>query len=188
MNNVNTENQLDVSKIPTVFSFRIYLIRSLWKIVYYLLFRFTPYFFYGWRRFLLRVFGAKIGNKVHIYPSVSIEIPWKLSVSDNSVIGPHVICYNVGGVSIGKNVIVSQYSHLCSASHDYTSSLFKTIFAPIDLGDGCWICADAFVGPGRTIGPGAVVGARSVVVRDVKARTIVAGNPAKYIKDRQIPS
>ncbi len=115
-------------------------------------------------------------------------MPWKLSVADNSVMGPNVICYNMGGISIGKNVVISQNTHLCSASHDYTSRTFMTTFDPIHIADNSWICADAFVAPGVTIGEGAVVGARSVVVHDVEAWSIVAGNPAKYIKKREILS
>ncbi|MHC5000337.1 MAG: WcaF family extracellular polysaccharide biosynthesis acetyltransferase [Planctomycetota bacterium] len=181
-----TEKSVDLTGGATVFPYQIYVVRSLWKFVYFVFFRLSPRLLYSWRRFLLRAFGAKIGKNVHIYPSVLIEMPWKLSMSDNSVMGPRVLCYNMGGLSIGKDVVISQNSHLCSATHDHTSSTFKTVFAPIHIGDGSWICADVFVAPGVTIGDGAVVGARSVVVHDVKAWTIVAGNPAKYMKDRQI--
>jgi putative colanic acid biosynthesis acetyltransferase WcaF len=183
-----TKKSIDLTGGSSVFPYQIYVVRSLWRIVYLLLFRLSPRLLYSWRRFLLRAFGAKIGKKVHVHPSVLIEMPWKLSISDNSVMGPRVLCYNMGGVSIGRDVVISQYSHLCSSSHDYTSSTFKTTFAPIHIDDYSWICADAFVAPGVTIGEGAVVGARSVVVDDVKAWTIVAGNPAKYIKNREILS
>ncbi|MHC4131436.1 MAG: LbetaH domain-containing protein [Planctomycetota bacterium] len=180
--------KIDLSKTSTPYSFKENVLRCLWYFIYLTLFRFSPRFFYGWRRILLRIFGAKIGTNVRIFPSVYIVMPWKLSVSDNSVIGPNVICWNVGGISIGKDVVVSQYSHLCSTSHDYTSSTFKQTFAPIKVGDYSWICADAFIVQGITIGEGAVVGARSVVVCDVEDWTIVAGNPAKYIKSREILS
>ncbi|MHC4264378.1 MAG: LbetaH domain-containing protein [Planctomycetota bacterium] len=180
--------KINLSKTSTPCSFKVNALRCLWHFIQLTLFRFSPRFFYCWRRILLRTFGAKIGKKVRIYPSVSIVMPWKLSVSDNSVIGPNVICNNMGGISIGKDVVVSQYSHLCSSSHDYTSSTFKLTFAPIQVCDYSWICADAFVVQGITIGKGAVVGARSVVVCDVEDWTIVAGNPAKYIKNREILS
>lgn len=182
------EKKVDLSKISSPYTFREKVLRCLWHIVYVLLFRFSPRLFYGWRRFLLRQFGAKIGRNVCIYPTVSIVMPWKLSVGDSSTIGPDVRCYNVGGISIGRNVVVSQNAHLCSSSHDYTSSTFVQTFCPIMIGDYSWICADAFVGPGVTVGEGAVVGARAVVVKDVEAWMIVAGNPAKYIKRREITS
>lgn len=115
-------------------------------------------------------------------------MPWKLRVGDNSVIGWNVTCYNVGGISIGRNAIVSQNSHLCSAGHDHTSSTFAQTFGAITIGDYSWVCADAFVGPGVNIGEGAVVAARGVVVKDVEAWMIVGGNPAKTIKKREIKS
>jgi len=183
-----TEKKVDLSKASSPYRFREIVLRCVWHFVYLSLFRFSPRLLYGWRRFLLRMFGAKIGRNVCIYPTVSIAMPWKLSVGDNSTIGPYVRCYDVGGISIGRNVVVSQYAHLCSSSHDYTSSTFAQTFCPVSIRDYAWVCADAFVGPGVTVGEGAVVGARAVVVKDVEAWMIVAGNPAKYIKRREITS
>lgn len=182
------EQIVDLSRVSSPYTIREKFLQCLWRIVYLLFFRCSPRLCYGWRRFLLRRFGANIGRRVCIYPTVSIVMPWKLSVGDNSVIGPYVRCYDVGGISIGRNVVVSQYSHLCSSSHDYTSSTFRQTFQPIQIGDGSWICADAFVGPGVTVGEGAVVGARAVAVSDIEPWTIAAGNPAKFIKKRQITS
>lgn len=185
---LNKEQKVDLNKASSPYTFREKVLRCLWHFVYLFLFRLSPRLLYGWRRFLLRQFGAKIGQNVCIYPTASIVMPWKLSVGDNSTIGPDVKCYNVGGISIGRHVVVSQYAYLCSSSHDYTSSTFAQTFSPISIKDYSWICADAFVGPGVTVGEGAVVGARAVVVKDVDAWMIVAGNPAKYIKKREIIS
>jgi len=95
-----------------------------------------------------------------------------------------VDCYCVAPIRIGAHATVSQYSYLCSASHDFEDPRMPLTTAPIVIGDQAWVCADVFVGPGLTIGPGAVVGARSSVYRDVAPWTVVGGNPARFIKKR----
>jgi putative colanic acid biosynthesis acetyltransferase WcaF len=116
---------------------------------------------------MLRLFGAKIGRSVHIYPSVRIAIPWNLTVKDEVGIGNGVILYSLGPIDIGSRATVSQFAHLCAGTHDYTRADMLLIKSPISVGDGAWICADAYVGPGITVGEFAVVGARAVVVKPV---------------------
>jgi putative colanic acid biosynthesis acetyltransferase WcaF len=111
-------------------------------------------------------------------------MPWKLEMGDYSCLGDYVICYNVGGICIGAHSTISQYSYLCSSSHDYKHTNMPQIFAPIIIEDQVWICADVFVGPGVTVGQGAVVGARASVFKDVEPWTVVGGHPAKFIKKR----
>jgi putative colanic acid biosynthesis acetyltransferase WcaF len=146
--------------------------------------RLSPRPFFGWRRFVLRCFGAKLGQQVHIYPSVRIYFPWHLEAGDWSAIGENALVYNLGPVTIGRKVTISHGAHLCAGSHDYRSPNLPLLKPPIAVGDMAWICADAFVGPGVTVGQGAVVGARAVVVKDVEPWTVVAGNPARFIKKR----
>jgi putative colanic acid biosynthesis acetyltransferase WcaF len=148
------------------------------------LFRFSPRIFFGWRRFLLRMFGARIGREVHIYNSAQIYFPWNLEVGDWSAIGEHAYIYNLGPIRIGKQVTVSQRAHLCAGTHDYTDPTLPLQKPPIVVGNQAWICADAFVGPGVTVGEGALVGARAVAVKDVEPWQVVAGNPARPIKRR----
>ena len=105
-------------------------------------------------------------------------------MGDYSCFGDSVICYNVGGVKIGSNSTVSQYSHLCSSSHDYTRANMPQTFGEVVIGDQVWVCADCFIAPGVNVGEGAVVGSRSAVFKDVEAWAVVGGNPAKYIKKR----
>ena len=107
-------------------------------------------------------------------------------MGDHSCLGHDVDCYCVAPVRIGANATVSQYSFLCTASHDYEDPHMGLITAPIRIGDGAWVAADAFVAPGVVVGEGAVIGARSTVYRDVDAWTVVAGNPARFIKSRQL--
>jgi putative colanic acid biosynthesis acetyltransferase WcaF len=148
------------------------------------LFRFSPRLLWGWRRFLLRLFGAKVGRNVHILPSVRVFIPWNLEIGDWSSVGFDALIYNLGPVRIGEKVTVSQRAHLCAGSHDFRDPAMPLTKPPIEIGDEAWICADAFVGPGVSVGKRAVVAARAVVVRNVGEGEIVGGNPAKGIGKR----
>lgn len=168
------------------FSLKNRLLRVWWNIIYILLFRYSPNFMYGWRSIILRVFGAEIGKGVHVYPQCKIWAPWNLVMDDYSCLGPFVDCYNQGKIQIGKKVVVSQKSYLCASTHNYNLSGFPLVCKPIAIDSEAWIAADAFVGPGVTIGDGAVIAARAVVVKDVEPWTIVGGNPAVFIKKRVI--
>ena len=132
----------------------------------------------------MRLFGAKIGRGVHPYPSCKIWLPGNLEMGDNSCIADAVDCYNVAPVTIGANSTVSQYSFLCTASHDYTDPMMPLVSAPIVVGDRVWITADVFIGPGVTIGDGAVVKARSSVYSDINPWVVAQGNPASEIGPR----
>ena len=178
--------RVDVSKFANPFSFRNKAGRVIWGWVWLLLFRPSPRLLFGWRRFLLRCFGAKIGKEVYVHPSVRIWAPWNLEMGDHSALGDSVDCYCMDRVVIGPHATVSQYSYLCAGSHDTSDPQMRLITAPIHIGASAWICADVFVGPGVTIGDGAVAGARAVVVKDVEPWTIVAGNPAKFVKKRTL--
>jgi len=150
------------------------------------LFRYSPRPLYGWRNLLLRGFGARLGRQVRIYPSVEIFLPSLLVIGDEVTIGARAQLYNLGLMTIGAQVTVSQGAHLCGGSHDDTDPSLPLIRAAITLEAGCWVCADAFVGPGVTVGAGSVVAARAVCVRDVPAWTVVAGSPARWIRQRRL--
>jgi putative colanic acid biosynthesis acetyltransferase WcaF len=151
-----------------------------------LFFRFSPRPCFGWRRFVLRCFGASIGENVNTYPSTRIYFPWNLTVGDWSALGEDVFIYNLGPVTLGEKVTVSHRAHLCAGTHDYTQPDLPLLKPPIEIKSQAWVCADAFVGPGVTVGEGAVVGARAVVMKDVAPWTVVAGNPAREIKQRRL--
>jgi len=136
-------------------------------------------------RFLLRLFGARVGAAVNIYSSAYIYFPWNLEIGDWSSIGEWALVYNLGPVRIGENVTISQRAHLCAGTHDHRDPALPLLKPPITIGSQAWICADAFVGPGVTVGEGAVVAARAVAVRDVGAWDIVAGNPARSVGERR---
>jgi putative colanic acid biosynthesis acetyltransferase WcaF len=151
-----------------------------------MLFRFSPRPCFGWRRWVLRCFGATVGAHVNTYPSTQIYFPWHLTVGDWSALGEDVLVYNLGRVTIGSRVTISHRAHLCAGTHDYTQPDLPLLKPPITIGDQAWVCADAFVAPGITVGEGAVVGARAVVVKDVAPWTVVAGNPARFTKQRHM--
>jgi len=163
--------------------------RILWMLIHPL-FRFSPRTCNAWRRMLLRCFGAKVGHKANIRNSAVITIPWNLSLGDDACIGDHALVYNLGPVTIGDEAIVSQRVHLCAGTHDYSQLdlPLPLLKPPIIIEKQAWVCADAFVGPGVTVGQGAIVGARAVVVKNVEPWAIVAGNPAKFVKRREIVS
>src|SRR5579863_5721945 len=112
---------------------------QLWAIVQTLLFHPSPQVFYGWRRFLLRLFGAKIGKGVILRPSITVTYPWKLKIGNWSWIGDHVTLYTVGEIIIGESAVVSQLSYLCTSSHDYTRPTFDTLVEPIRIEPEAWL-------------------------------------------------
>ncbi len=177
---------LSLYQTPDNFRGKSKITVQLWWVVYALFFRPSPQVMYGWRRFLLRSFGAQIGKKVIIRPSAQITYPWKVKISDYSWIGDNVVLYSLGEIEIGKNAVISQKSYLCTGSHDYTKLDFPIFAKKIMIEDECWLATDVFVSPGVIIGKGTVVGARSTVIKDLESNSIYVGSPVRFIKKRKI--
>jgi putative colanic acid biosynthesis acetyltransferase WcaF len=172
-------------KLPDGFRGRPAWFVQLWWLVQATLFKPSPQFMYGWRRFLLRVFGARVGKDVLIRPSVTVTYPWKLTIGDHAWIGDDVVLYTLSDIVIGSNTVISQKGYLCAGSHDYTQVDFPMITnAGITIGDEVWLATDVFVAPGVTIASECVVGARSSVFSDLPARKVCLGSPARVVKDR----
>ncbi len=171
-------------KTPKDFRGKSKVTIQLWWLIQATLFRCSPQFAYGWRRFLLRAFGAQIGKQVLIRPTVKTTYPWKLSIGDHSWIGDEVHLYTLGPIKIGSNAVVSQKCYICTGTHDYRSESFKISAYTITIGDKCWLATDVFVAPGVTINEGTVVGSRSSVYSNLPAHKVCIGTPAKPIKDR----
>ena len=160
--------------------------RALWWFTWIFLFRPSPRPAHAWRSLLLKLFGATLGHRVHPYPSAKIWAPWNLVMGDDACLADHVDCYCVERIEIGARTTISQYSFLCSASHDYRRSNLPLVAAPIIIGDDVWITADVFVAPGVTIADGVVVTARSSVFDDLPPWTVAGGHPARVIKRREL--
>jgi putative colanic acid biosynthesis acetyltransferase WcaF len=172
-------------RLPAKFRGRSAIAVQLWWLVQATLFRMSPQVCYGWRRFLLRLFGAKIGRDVRLRATVEVTYPWKLEIGEHSWIGDEVVLYTLGPIHIGANSVVSQRSYLCTGSHDPASLAFDIFALPIWIGDECWVAADVFVAPGVSIADGAVIGVRSTVLDDMPAAMVCYGSPAVPVRARQ---
>lgn len=176
---------LKTFKLPENFRGRNKFTVQLWWIVEIIFFRLSPQFMYGWRRFLLRTFGAEIGKNVIIRPSVKTIYPWKVSIGDYSWIGDDVVLYSLGEIEIGNHSVISQKSYLCTGSHDHSKVDFPIYAEKITIEDQCWIATDVFIAPGITIGKGSVIGSRSSVYKNIPSNKICVGNPAVVIRNRE---
>lgn len=182
-----SETKIDLSKYHNALNRRHQLVRLLWNVVWGLLARPLPRSMgSGWKRLLLRLFGAKVHPTSVVYSSAKVYYPANLEMAEYSCLASNVDCYNVALIRIGANTTVSQGAYLCTASHDISNPLHPLITAPIVIEDQAWIGARAFVGMGVTIGQGAVVGAMASVYKNVEPWVVVGGNPAKFIKKRII--
>lgn len=180
-----TDTKIDLSQYHNALSRKNQVIRLLWTVVWGTFARPLPRSVgSGWKRFLLRLFGARIASTAIVYSSAKVYYPANLTMETYSCLASDVDCYNVAPITIGANSTVSQGSYLCTASHDISDPLNPLITAPIVIEDQAWVAAGAFVGMGVTIGQGAVVGARAAVFKSVAPWTVVGGNPAKFLKKR----
>lgn len=181
--------ELDLKNYKNRHSAKSKIARAIWNIVCVCMFRTTPEhsgIFNKWRVFLLRCFGAKIGKGCVVKSSCEIWQPWKLELGNYVALGEHAICYTVDKIKIGPQTTVSREAFLCCAGHDISSPIMELTYAPITIGSNCWVAGRAIVMPGVTIGDGAVVGAGAVVTGDVAPWMVVGGNPAKFIKKREL--
>lgn len=176
-------NNPDAYQRP-VFSFSNKLYRFTWNIVWAVFCSWTPKPMHRYRIWFLRLFGARIGKKNHIYPTCTIWSPKLLHTEDVATIGPGVEVYNPGGVFLGDHSVLSQNAFICGATHDYNSKDFTYVSKKITIDAYGWICARSIVLPGVHCHEGAVLGAGSVISSHMKPWTVYAGNPAKAVKMR----
>lgn len=177
---------IDITNKPSPHSLGVKIRRVLWAVVYRVAFRYTPNPMRRWRAFVLRCFGARVSPLARIAPSAVITFPWNLEMEAYATLGPQAICYSTAPISIARMATVSQYAYLCTASHDYEDRHFTLYAEPIRIGPEAWVCADAMVGPGVTIGEGAVLGAKSSAFKDLEPWKVYAGTPAEFVKERVI--
>lgn len=171
-------------RLPPNFRGRSALQVQLWWIVQALLFHTSPQFMYGWRRWLLKLFGARIGKGVLIRPSVRTTYPWRLEIGDNAWIGDFVELYTLDRITIGSDAVVSQFTKLVTGTHDFEKPTFDMMTKPIVIEPQAWVAANCFVAPGVTVRRGAVVLACSLVLKDVPELMVAAGQPATIRRSR----
>ncbi len=162
------------------------LLRVAWGVAWFVFARFTPPPLHGWRRLVLRAFGARVGQGARVHGSVRIWLPANLDLGCNCLIGPGAHLYNQGRISIGARAVVSQGAHICASTHDITDPYFQLVLRPVTIGDQAWIAAEAFIGPGVTVGDRAVVAARAALFENAAADGVYSGNPARLLKQRQL--
>lgn len=181
-----TREYQDLSRftMPRGFRGRSAFTVQIWWIVQDTLFRLSPQALYGWRNFLLRLFGAKLGRAVQIRSTTRVTYPWKLTIGDYVWVGDGCVFYNLGPIELGSHVAIAHDVYFCTGLHDYSRTDFPIGQKPIHIEDEVWIPNDVFVGPGVTIGKGAIVGARSTVLKDLPGGMICLGNPAKPVRPR----
>lgn len=158
----------------------------LWWLVQAIAFPLSLHNFNGWRRALLRLFGAKIGRGVIIRPTARFTYPWKVEIGDYSWIGDDVVFYSLDKITIGSHCVISQKSYLCTGSHDIQDEAFSLITAPIIIGNGVWVATDCFIACGVNIGANAVIGARSSVFKDIPPQQVAWGNPCQSRYQREV--
>ena len=137
-----------------------------------------------WRLFILKVFGATISGIPFVHSTVKIQIPWHLTMKHRSCLGDRSNAYSLGKIEILEGATVAQEAYLCTGTHDFKDPSLQLITKPITIGKNSFIGARAMILPGISIGEQAIVGAMSVVSKDVPGHQIIAGNPAKNIGER----
>jgi putative colanic acid biosynthesis acetyltransferase WcaF len=167
-------------------SLEIKIKRVLWAPFGVFFLRGTTRYLSPLRIVLLKLFGARIARHTLVMDGVKVWYPWNLEMHRGAALGVGVEVYNFAPVLIGEQATVSQYSYLCTASHDYSVTTMPLIYRPITICDQAWVAAGSFIGPGVTVHQGAVVAARAVVTKDVAAWMVVGGNPAREIKRRTL--
>jgi putative colanic acid biosynthesis acetyltransferase WcaF len=158
--------------------------RVLWEFCWITFCAWTPKPLNEWRLFWLRVFDAKIDGKPFVHQRARIEIPWNLTLHDRACLGDRANVYSLGPIEIGARATVAQEAYLSTGSHDFSKPEMPLVTAKITIGEDAFVGARAFVLPGITIGARSVIGACSVVTRDVPENVIAAGNPCSVIKTR----
>jgi putative colanic acid biosynthesis acetyltransferase WcaF len=165
---------------------RSFAMRVLWLIVEAVFFANPVVTSYRFKRGLLRLFGARVGNDVLIKPSVRVKYPWRLEVGDNCWIGEQAWIDNMEDVRVGSNVVVSQGAYICTGNHDWADPGMGLMPRPVTIEDGAWIGAFARIGPGRRVAEESIVAFGAVLLTDTERRGIYAGNPAELVRWRTI--
>jgi len=175
--------QVDAYTSPWSFSTKVKIL--LWDYVWLLCCKWTPKPLKNWRLFWLKLFGCKVYGKPFVHQNAVIRNPWNIILHDKSCIGDGAIVYALGEIEIGERATIAQEVYLSTGTHDFNRSTMDLITVKITVGSDVFVAARAFILPGVTIGEGAVIGACSVVTKDMPAWMVCAGNPCKPLKPRE---
>ena len=178
--------RIDLTKSVTTWSMSLKLKRGFWEYFVKPFFMMLPGSANKLRISILKMAGAKIGHTCLIEAKANILMPWNLEIGNFVVIGRETNIYNYAPIKISDMTVVSQRCFLCTGTHDYTHPYMPLIWEPVTIGSQCWLAAEVFVGPGVEVGDGSVVGARSVVTKDIPEWVVAAGNPCRTIKPRVV--
>jgi putative colanic acid biosynthesis acetyltransferase WcaF len=160
------------------------VVRGLWEFCWFVFCAWTPKPLNPWRLFWLRVFDAKIHGTPFVHQRARIAVPWNLTLHDRACLGDRANAYSLGEIEIGARATVAQEAYLSAATHDFDDPNMPLVAAKITIGEDAFIGARAFVLPGVTVGPRAIIGACSIVTRDVPENVVAAGNPCHVIRPR----
>jgi acetyltransferase-like isoleucine patch superfamily enzyme len=132
---------------------------------------------------------GKCGVPVGFSTTMILRNPGNIAIGENCTFSNFVILDAHDRISIGDDCMFANNTTIATATHDYSVDPMnsRNITKPVSVGNNVWFGIGATVLPGVTIGDGAVIGARSLVTRDVPPRAIVTGTPAKVVKYRPDP-
>jgi len=160
--------------------------QMIWQYIWVLFCLWTPKPLNGWRLFWLRLFGAKLYGKPFVHPLARILVPWNLTMHDRSALGERANAYSLGEIELKARSTIAQEAYLCSATHQFDLATLPLVTSKITIEEDAFLGARAFIMPGVTVGKGTVIGACSVVTKDVPDWTIAVGNPCRPISQRII--
>ncbi|MDF1809629.1 MAG: hypothetical protein P1U42_08035 [Phycisphaerales bacterium] len=177
----NPSNAEPVAEPPrkSPWSMKAKIIRLGWGICELLFWKLSPTWAWGFRRFMLRMFGASVGQRVKIHPSVKVIIPWHIKIGDDVVVHERAILYALGDIEIGDQSEIGPLVHICAGTHDYTDPAFTLLRQPITIGKRCVLCAASFVAPNVTLSDGTILMPRAAIYSDTRSGACYNGNPAK---------
>jgi len=180
----NNGNKVWLKPSKSTFTTKTKLKLAIWLFVQGSVFRWTPHKFNKFRLWLLKLFGAKIENTCFIHPKATVYMPWNLVMGERSAIDFEALIYCLDKVTIGDYVSISYKVNINTGTHDHRDPHFQLITKPVVIESGAFIGTESYVSPGVTIGSMTVIGARSVITKNMPSDMICFGHPCKPYKKR----